>query len=175
MTELEAMREYDRAGEAAARGGPFAAVRWPDVALDRANLERLAEGVLGARLDLAGEAFGPDFDSAACGDRLEEAWRTDALQVRFAPEGVSIRAAFSVRVTLADAEDDAAVAAGETLELGAEICLSFVERHHTRPFVDFMGGEVRRASDGATRKIDPFAFAVEPAAAVAWGLNGCGG
>jgi hypothetical protein len=170
MTDDEAIARYDEAGAAAGRRlGP---VRWPDLALDPAGVERLAEGVLASRLDLPSRAFGPDFDGAACGDRIAEAWRTEACEARFAPEGVFVRAAFTVVVTLAEDEPGGGVMAEETLAIRCEVCLSFVERRHTRPYVDFMGGEVRRASDGAVGRLDPCAFMVDPADAVAWGLNG---
>jgi hypothetical protein len=176
MDDDEAISACDRAGEAAAKGGSFEAVRWPDLALEAPNLVRLAVGVFAVRLDLAREAFGSDFDSAASAERLEEAWRTDALQARYAPEGIFVRAAFTVRVALAADPDEVdptgEPAAVETLTLAAEFCVSFVEQRHTRPFVDFMGGEVRRGSDGASRTLDAFAFRVEPAQAVEWGLNG---
>jgi hypothetical protein len=179
MTDDEAIDAYNRAGEASARGRRFPPVRWPDLPLDARDIERLAEGVLASRLDLGAEAFGPDFDSVACADRLEDAWRTDACEARFAPEGVYMRAAFTVAVALRDEDTDSGapgatpeIVAKEALTIVSEICLSFVERHHTRPFVDFMGGEIRRAGDGATRRLDPCAFMIEPADAVAWGLNG---
>jgi hypothetical protein len=168
------IERYNRAGDAArAEGGP---VHWPHIALDARNLERLVEGVLGVRMDFVRAAFGDDFDADARADRVEEAWRTDALQTRYAPEGVFVRARFTVRVTLAEEADEAEKSEGsfgdETLEIAAEICLSFVERRHTRPFVDFMSGELRRLSDGTVKKLDPFAFAIEPSDALAWGLNG---
>lgn len=171
----EAIEHYDRAGARAAHGTPWAPVRWPDLALEGANLEKLAMGVLESRLDLAREAFGPDFDAAAAGSRLEEAWRVDALQARYAPEGVYVRGAFTVRLVLAaeEVEPGDGDEATEILGLRAEFCVSFVEQHHTRPYIDFMGGEVRRESDGAARTIDPFAFRLDPADAVGWGLNGC--
>jgi len=169
LNESEAIERYDRAGAVAA-GGRFAGVRWPDVALTEDNLLRLLEGVLGARFDFAREAFGPDFDSEGLAGRLDEAWRRDAVQVRFAPEGVYVRAAFTVRVRL-DGEDGEEEAC-ETLAVEAEVCLSFSTRRHARPFVDFMGGRLARASDGAARVTDPFALMIEPQDAVAWGLNG---
>jgi len=60
----------------------------------------------------------------------------------------------------------------ETLGFEGELCVSFTNRHHTRPFVDFMSGCVRRMSDGTSTRIDPFAHEVAPADAIAWGLNG---
>lgn len=168
--EGEAIERYDRAG-----GGPstFAPVRWPDLAVTTENLALLAEGVLGARCDFAREAFGPDLDSDALSDRLEEAWRLEAMQVRYAPEGLYLRFNYTVRVTLAgdDADDDATE---ETLAVEGELCLSFSARRHARPFVDFMGGRILRAGDGAVRALDPFALMIEPQTAVAWGLNGVG-
>ncbi|MBE2215324.1 MAG: hypothetical protein IAE82_15735 [Opitutaceae bacterium] len=169
LTETEAIERYDRAGAARA-GARFAGVRWPDVAADEDNLARLVEGVLGARVDFAREAFGPDFESEGPEHRLEEAWRRDAVQVRYAPEGLFVRAAFTVRVRLSD--DDGEEEALESVSVDAEICLSFSTRRHARPFVDFMRGRLLRASDGAARTIDPFAMMVEPQDAVAWGLNG---
>lgn len=173
----DAIAEYDRAGSNARDA--FATVRWPDLALDRANLGRLAEGVLAARYDLARLAFGEEWDGAAAGERVEEAWRTDALHARYAPEGMFVRAALSIIVTVhptddaraPDAPEDAPLAE-EVLHFAFELCVSFTYRHHTRPFVDFMGGELRRESDDSQVRLDPFAHEVAPADAVAWGLNG---
>lgn len=162
-----AVERYDRAGGGTSR---FAAIRWPDVAVTEDNLARLVEGVLGARIDFAREAFGPDFESEGLEERLEEGWRRDAVQVRYAPEGVFVRAAFTIRVRWID--DEGGEEALETLAVEAELCLSFSTRRHARPFVDFMGGRITRTSDGAARTIDPFAMMIEPQAAVAWGLNG---
>jgi hypothetical protein len=183
MAELSedraAIEAYDRAGEASRAAGH--AVHWPDLALDPDNLVRLAEGVIGSRIDFARAAFGDDFEAEACADRIEEAWRTDAFQARFAPEGVFVRVEFTVEVALLDApRSDAEPAIGadepdaarESLRVAAEFCLSFVEKHRTRPFIDFMGGELRRESDGAARRIEPYSFMVEPGDAIAWGLNG---
>lgn len=167
MTEAEAIECYDRAGAAAGR---FAGVRWPDVLLTEENLFRLVDGVLAERLDFAREAFGPDFESEALVERLEEAWRHDGLQARFAPEGVFARAVSCVRVRLVD--PDGEEEAVETLTVEAELCLSFSTRRHARPFVDFMGGRITRSGDGASRALDPFGLMVEPQLAVAWGLNG---
>jgi hypothetical protein len=167
LTEAEAIELYDRAGDAGTR---FGSVRWPDVALGEVNLQRLCEGVLGARCDFLREAFGPDFEAEGLEDRIEEGWRNDAAQVRFAPEGVFVRAAFTVRVAVSD--EAGVVELEETLAVEGEICLSFSTRRHTRPFVDFMGGQIIRASDHAARVIDPFGMMVSPQDAVAWGLNG---
>jgi len=165
--EAAAIERYDRAGGGVSR---FGAVRWPDVAVTEDNLARLVEGVLGARIDFAREAFGPDFESEGLEERLEEGWRRDAVQVRYAPEGVFVRAAFTVRVRLID--DEGEEEAHEILSVEAELCLSFSTRRHARPFVDFMAGRIARSSGGAARTIDPFAMMIEPQAAVAWGLNG---
>jgi hypothetical protein len=169
LTEAEAIERYDRAGAAQA-GARFAGVRWPDVSVTEDNMQRLVEGVLGARIDFAREAFGPDFEPEGQEDRLEEGWRHDAAQMRFAPEGVFVRAACTVRVRLCD--EEGGEEALETLAVEAEMCLSFSTRRHARPFVDFMAGRIVRASDGAARTIDPFALMIEPQTAVAWGLNG---
>lgn len=189
MDDREAIAHYDRAGEAAA--GRWPPVRWPDLALTPENMARLVEGVLDERCDCARLAFGDDFDASAVAGRLTEAWRTDDVALRFAPEGVFIRAAFTVRVEIApeDAEEtehphgelaearargltDEDEAVVETLGFDVEVCVSFTSRHHTRPFVDFMGGTVRRTGDGAVTRLDPFAREIAPADAVAWGLNG---
>jgi hypothetical protein len=60
----------------------------------------------------------------------------------------------------------------ETVAIVCELCVSFTHRHHTRPFIDFMEGVVRRATDGAVTRIDPFAREISPQEAVEWGLNG---
>jgi len=173
MDDQEAIARYDEAGRARAAAEGQLPVRWPDLALEPANLARLVEGVLGARLNFPMLAFGEDFDADACGERLSEAWRTDDLQVRYAPEGVFVRAKFSVLVELAsDPDDEDDTGAAETVWVVCELCVSFTHRHHTRPFVDFMGGTVTRASDGATRALDPFAREIAPADAFEWGLNG---
>ena len=166
-TEAEAIEIYDRAGRVS---GSFASVRWPDIAITETNLRALVEGVVTARVDVAREAFGHDLDTDALADRLEQACRHDAMQVRFAPEGVFVRARCEVRVWLLgdEGEEDEE----ETLTVEGELCLSFSTRRHARPYVDFMGGRLVRASDGAARGIDPFGMMIEPQIAVAWGLNG---
>ncbi len=169
MEDREAIEQYNRAGEATRVR--FPAVRWPDLALATENVARLAEGVLSARCDCARLAFGDDFEVEAHEERLSEAWRTDALETRYAPEGVYVRAAFSVRVELAP-ETDEAETISETLSFTCELCVSFTHRHHIRPFVDFMGGEVRRNGDDVKMHLDPFAHEIAPADALAWGLNG---
>jgi hypothetical protein len=173
MTDDEAIEHYNRGGDATR--GAFAAVHWPDVPLTPTNLGRLVEGVLDDRCDCVRLAFGEDVETEALGERVTEAWRTDALQTRFAPEGVFVRAAFTVRVAIApdgDQERDGnAEPMVETLAFAVEVCVSFTHRHHVRPFLDFMGGTVRRAGDGAVLRLDPFAREVSPADAVAWGVN----
>jgi hypothetical protein len=173
MDDREAIEHYDRAGEK--RRGAFSAVRWPDLALDAENLARLAEGVFDARCDCVRLAFGDAVEGAALGERLSEAWRTDALHVRYAPEGVFLRTKLSVLLEIAPEDDDVDAdesSTRETLMFEGELCVSFTSRHHTRPFVDFMGGSVRRMTDGASTRLDPFAHEIAPAEAVAWGLNG---
>lgn len=172
MDDREAIEHYNEAGEK--RRGAFAPVRWPDVALHAENLARLVEGVIDARCDCARLAFGDAWDEGAVGDRFSEAWRTDALDVRYAPEGVFVRAAVTVRMEIAPEagdEDDGAVADVETLHFTVEVCVSFTHRHHTRPFVDFMGGAVSRSGDDTVMRLDPFGHEIAPADAVAWGLN----
>lgn len=174
MNDDEAIERYNRGGDAV--GGAFAAVHWPDLPLAPANLERLVEGVLDDRCDCVRLAFGEEIAADALGDRVTEAWRTDALQVRFAPEGVLARAAFSVRVEIAPEDEGEAGADGgeplaETLAFAVEVCVSFTHRHHVRPFIDFMGGTARRAGDGTVLRLDPFAREMSPADAVAWGIN----
>lgn len=171
MTESEAIDLYDSAGERN-RGG-FPAVRWPDLAVERANVAKLIEGVMAAHCDFARLAFGPDFDAEAVEELLSESWRTDAMQLRFAPEGVFVRGQLSIRFVIEpDDVDGNADATTETLVLTLELCLSFTHRHHTRPFVDFMGGEVRRQGDGQVKRLDPFACEISPVEAIGWGLNG---
>jgi hypothetical protein len=173
MDEREAIEQYDRAG--ATRRGEFAAVRWPDLALDSENLTRLAEGVIDTYCDCVRLAFGDAIDGASLGERLSEAWRSDALHVRYAPEGVYLRVKLSVLLEIAPDDDDLdadEASACETLRFEGELCVSFTHRHHTRPFVDFMRGSVRRMSDGTSTPIDPFAREIAPADAIAWGLNG---
>lgn len=168
MNESEAIERYDHAG-----GGPSALrpIRWPDLAITTENLGRLLEGVLGARIDFARAAFGDDFSAESVDDdQLEEAWRREAIDVRYAPEGLYVRARHAVRIRLLD--ETGAEEAAETLEVEAEICLSFSTRRHARPFVDFMNGRLTRVADGASQVIDPFGLMIEPEAAVAWGLNG---
>jgi hypothetical protein len=173
MDDREAIEHYDRRGGQHAPAEGFPPVRWPDLALHPANLARLAEGVLDARCDCARLAFGEGFDRAPLRERLSESWRTDALHARYAPEGVFVRAKFSVLVEIApDPEEGDDEAASETLSFTCEICVSYSSLHHTRPFVDFMSGTVRRATEGVAVRLDPFARAVTPQDAVEWGLNG---
>ena len=169
VDEHEWIDRYDRAGAAARER--FAGVSWPDLALEAANLERLAEGLVDGLVDAPRLAFGDDFDPEQSHDVLEEAWRTDALQARFAPEGLYVRAAFTVRLMLSE-EEAGEVVADESLVIEAEFCVSFVEKFGVRPFVDFMGGAVRRIGDGIETRLDPRGFMITPEDAVAWGLNG---
>jgi hypothetical protein len=171
MDDREAIELYDCAGEKFR--GALAPVRWPDLAIEPENVARLVEGVLGSRCDFARLAFGDEFDAEAVAELLSEAWRTDSLQTRFAPEGVFVRGIFSIRVVIEpDDIDGNAEAVTEALTLTVELCLSFTHRHHTRPFVDFMSGAVSRASDGQVKRLDPFACEIAPVDAIAWGLNG---
>lgn len=177
MDEREAIELYNRAGDAANRG--LGAIHWPHVSMEPATLARLVEAVLDERCDWARLAFGETFEAEALGERLSEAWRTDAVQVRFAPEGVFVRASFTVRVEVEPEEDDVQDKETdpplvEVLTATAEICLSFTPRHHVRPFVDFMDGEIRRTGDAAAVRLDPFAREVSPIDAVAWGLQEAG-
>lgn len=172
MNESEAIKAINMLGDRASTS--WKPVHWPHIDLRSVNLERLAEAVIDARLDTATIAFGDDFDPERSADDLEEAWRTDEFQARFAPEGVFVCAGFSILLTIKDASADDEVIAEETLVVKAEFCLSFSEKHHTRPFIDFMDGAVRRNSDGFSRKIDPFSMFIEPEDAVAWRLNGAG-
>jgi hypothetical protein len=182
VDDREAIAAYNDVEERG-RLSRFPGVLWPDLNLDRDNLRRLVEGVLEERLDLVGLAFGDDIDRDALADRIEEAWRMDEMQVRFAPEGVSIRFACTVRVALAEAEGEGAERAADSggdsfvdLEIAGALCLSFVARLHTRPFIDFMGGTVVKCEErgaGAlpARQIDPFTLLVSPQLAIGWGLN----
>lgn len=171
MNDREAIERYDAGGTSAR--GRFPGIRWPDVALTEDNLRRLFEGVLEARVNVAAFALGDDIDSEALAGRVEEAWRLDAMQVRFAPEGVFVRAAFTVLVRLASADPEAEPEAEVSVAIGGEICLSYVELHHVRPFVDFMGGQLRLLDpEPVVRTLEPYTWMVEPDAAVAWGLNG---
>ncbi|WP_442889847.1 hypothetical protein [Congregicoccus parvus] len=182
MDDREAIAAYNDVEERG-RLSRFPGVLWPDLNLDRDNLRRLVEGVLEERLDLVGLAFGDDIDRDALADRVEEAWRMDEMQVRFAPEGVSIRFACTVRVALGEAEgegEEHTIALGGDsfvdLEIAGALCLSFVARLHTRPFIDFMGGTVakpeeRGAGTPPARQIDPFTLLVSPQLAIGWGLN----
>ncbi|RME70626.1 MAG: hypothetical protein D6781_05945 [Verrucomicrobia bacterium] len=173
MDDRQAIGLYNAAGDR--HRGRLGAVHWPDIELDEENIFLLTQGVLDMRVDWPRLAFGDDFDAEASHDEPSEAWRTDELRVRFAPEGVYIRAAFTIRVELNDpdaSDPDEAPVAVETLCDECELCLSYVERHHTRPFIDFMGGRVRRLSDGCITRIDPFSFELSPEDAVEWGLNG---
>jgi hypothetical protein len=172
VDETEAIKALNKLGDRASTS--WTPVHWPHVDLRSVNLERLAEAVVDSRLDTAVIAFGDDFDSERSSDDLEEAWRTDEFQARFAPEGVFVCAGFSILLTISDANADDEIIAEETLIIKAEFCLSFSEKHHTRPFIDFMDGEVRRGSDGVRKKIDPFSMFIEPDDAVAWRLNGAG-
>lgn len=173
MDDIEAVERYDRGGAAGA--GRFAGVRWPDLAITPENLRRICEGVLESKVDAATCALGDVVDVERFADDIEEAWRLDGLQARFAPEGVFLQVAFTVRAIFEPDEvgDDASRIAGQ-VTIEGELCLSFVARQHARPFVDFMGGVVRRAEPEAFEKqIEPFALQIDPPLAVAWGLNGC--
>jgi hypothetical protein len=170
VDESEAIRKINELGDRARTS--WKAVRWPHVDLHPANLERIAEAVVDSRVDTTVLAFGEEFDADDTTDEIVEAWRTDEFQTRFAPEGIFACVRFTIRLTVSDPEAGNELIAEETLVIKAEFCLSFSEKHHTRPFIDFMEGEVRRVGDGATTIIDPFSMFIEPDDAVAWGLNG---
>jgi hypothetical protein len=170
VDESEAIRKINELGDRARTA--WNAVRWPHVDLRPANLESIAEAVVDSRVDTTGLAFGEDFDADDTTDDIVEAWRTDEFQSRFAPEGVFVCVRFTIRLTVSDPEAGDELIAEETLAIKAEFCLSFSDMHHTRPFVDFMEGEVRRISDGVTTVVDPFSMFIEPDDGVAWGLNG---
>lgn len=170
VDDLKAIDAYNAAGDKIR--GRLGAVHWPDLALDNENLVQLSEGLLDSRLDLEAIAFGEDFDAEVNHEEIEQGWRNDELSARYAAEGVIVRVASTVRLKLVDPvspQDEANFV--ETLYIEAEFCLSFIERRHTRPFVDFLSGHVRRIGDGVVTRIDAFACEISPGDALEWGLN----
>lgn len=170
VTEQEAIELYNRAG--LLRGKESQGVRWPDLDLESSNLERTAEEIFGARSNLAGIALGEDFDSEAGESEVDERWRTDRLEVRFAPEGVMVRASFTVRFVVAGAAAGEPTSAEEVLIITGEFCLSHTELHGVCPVVDFLQGEVCRVSEQTRTNLNPFTMRLDAVTAVMWGLNG---
>lgn len=170
VDEQQAIELYNRAGRP--RGAESRGVLWPDIDLESSNLERLAEGVLGARCNLVEIALDEDVDANALESEVDERWRTDRLEVRFAPEGVFVRASFSVRFVVEDPEEAEPRSAEETLNLYGEFCLSHTELHGVSPVVDFLHGCVGRTSDQTRTRLNPFTLRLDAVTAVLWGLNG---
>lgn len=170
MTEHDAIDLYNRAG--LLRGAESRGVRWPDLDLELSNLERMAEGVLGARCNLAEIALGNDFDPDGLDSPVDERWRTDRLDVRFAPEGVFVQAAFTVRFLVPADVGGESPDAEETITVAGEFCLSHTELHGVCPVVDFLRGDVCRASDQMRTRLNPFTLRIDAVTAVLWGLNG---
>lgn len=170
MEEQQAIELYNRAG--LLRGAESRGVRWPDLDLELSNLERMAEGLLGARCHLVEIALGNDFNPDVLDAQVDERWRTDRLEVRFAPEGVFVRAAFTIRFVVASEAGDEPPEAVETVTVAGEFCLSHTELHGVSPVVDFLSGEVCRTSDQTRTRLNPFTLRLDPVSAVNWGLNG---
>jgi hypothetical protein len=164
--------ERYNAGEGAEPGG-FARPQWPDLLMDRANMEALVEGVLAERIDWPDLVFEGEPPPDEVLEAIEMMIAVPDLQIRFAPEGCFLRSRVIIRLYLEDPEDPEG-SFQEDLEVESEFCLSFTERFGVSPVVDIMGGKIVLRSTGAVSDIEPGTEMIEPDQAVDWGMNGCG-
>jgi hypothetical protein len=145
----------------------FPLPRWPDLLIESENLLRLFNGAMEQRCDFPGLILG---DAFAGGDeRVEEAYRVEAMQARFAPEGLYIRARLIRRAWVEPASSEDEELSGEAV-IDGEVCLSFVPQRHVCPFIDVMGGWIRFADGREPRRIDPFGYRLERDEALEWGV-----
>jgi len=163
------IERYD-AGDDHAPGG-FPLPRWPDILIERDNLERLIEGILAERIDWPALVFEGDPPPDEVLEAIEMMIAMPDLQIRFAPEGCFLKSRVIIRLRLDD-PDDEADSFQEDLEVESELCLSFTERYGVSPVVDIMGGTVGLKSTGAEARLEPGTEVIDPERAVDWGLNG---
>lgn len=166
----EWIERYD-AGGGRASGG-FPRPRWPDILIERVNLERLIEGILAERVDWPGLVFEGDPPPDEVLEAIEMMIAVPDLQVRVAPEGCYLKSRVTICLRLEDPDDESDSFA-EDLEIESELCLSFTERYGVSPVIDIMSGTVVLKSTGAAMKFEPGTEVIDPERAVDWGLNGC--
>lgn len=167
----EWIERYD-AGDGRTPGG-FRRPQWPDILIERNNLEHLIEGILAERVDWPNLVFEGDPPPDEVLEAIEMMIAMPDLQVRMAPEGCYLKSRVIIRLRLEDPDDDAD-SFQEDLEIESELCLSFTERFGVNPVIDIMSGTVVLKSTGALGKIEPGTEVIDPERAVDWGLNGCG-
>ncbi|MEZ5275228.1 MAG: hypothetical protein R3F07_02465 [Opitutaceae bacterium] len=159
-----------------AGGGPeaegFVRPQWPEILLTTENLERLIEGVLAERVDWPGLVFDGEPPPDEVLEAIEMMIRVPDLQVRYRPEGCSLRSKVEILLRLESPEEEDE-AFEELIRVESEICLSFTERFGVSPVIDVMGGEVVLVSTGARTELAPATEILDPEWAVEWGLNGC--
>ena len=171
MDELsEWTKRYDAGGDG--ESGGFRWPKWPDILIDRNNLEALVEGILAERVDWPTLVFEGDPPPDEVLEAIEMMIAMPDLQVRMAPEGCYLKSRVIIRLRL-DGPDDDADSFQEDLEIESELCLSFTERFGVSPVVDIMNGRVILKSTGASGKLEPGTEVIDPERAVDWGLNGC--
>jgi hypothetical protein len=151
----------------------FGRPQWPDLLMDRANMEALVEGVLAERIDWPDLVFEGEPPPDEVLEAIEMMIAVPDLQIRFAPEGCFLRSRVIIRLYLEDPEDPEG-SFQEDLEIESEFCLSFTERFGVSPVVDIMGGKIVLRSTGAVSDIEPGTEMIEADQAVDWGMNGCG-
>jgi hypothetical protein len=166
----ESIGRYNETGLGKPGGFPWP--KWPDILIDRDNLEALVEGILAERVDWPDLVFEGDPPPDEVLEAIEMMIAMPDLQVRMAPEGCYLKSRVIIRLRLDDPDDDAD-SFQEDLEIESELCLSFTERFGVSPVVDIMGGTVLLKSTGASEKLEPATEVVDPERAVDWGLNGC--
>jgi len=152
--------------------GGFPWPKWPDILIDRNNLEALVEGVLAERMDWPSLVFEGDPPPDEVLEAIEMMIAMPDLQVRMAPEGCYLKSRVIVRLRLDDPGDEAE-SFQEDLEIESELCLSFTERFGVSPVIDIMSGTVILKSTGASGKLEPGTEVIDPERAIDWGLNGC--
>ena len=152
--------------------GGFGLPPWPEILIERENLERLVEGILAERIDWPNLVFEGDLPPDEVLEAIEMMIRVPDLQIRFSPEGCQLKSRAEILLRLED-PDDPADSFEELLRIECELCLSFTERYGVSPVVDIMGGNVVLVSSGARRELEPATEIIDPERAVDWGLNGC--
>ena len=145
--------------------------RWPDILVDRANLERLVEGIMAERVDWPDIVFegNPPPDEAL--EAIEMMVAVPDMQVRLAPEGCYLKSRVVIRLRLEN-PDDESESFDEELDIMSELCLSFTERYGVCPVIDIMSGSVVLKSTGAETELETSTEVIDPERAVDWGLNG---
>jgi hypothetical protein len=172
MSEREDWIRIYNAGDGSGSDG-IARPKWPEVLMDRGNMEALVEGILAERIDWPDLVFAGEPPPDEVLEAIEMMIAIPELQMRFAPEGCFLKSRAIIRLYLED-PDDAEDSFQEDLEVECEFCLSFTERYGVSPVVDIMAGKIVLRSTGAVSEIEPGTEIIDPERAVGWGMNGCG-